>query len=159
MIGLLLASLAMAEPHLPEVTLTALDGEKRELPASLDRRSLVFVSFSRAHSKDLDTWRDELPALMTEDTDWFSIAVTGEVGRTTRWIVTTAMKGSYDAETKARTYPWFQEGTPFVTSLELAGTEELAVLVIDEQTRVLWSHSGPLTPEALAAAKAALVTP
>lgn len=159
MIALLLG-LALARPTLPAVELTCLDGQTKTLPADLGPRTLVFVSFTRAQSKELDTWRPKLQALTaSEQVDWLSIPIAGELGRTTRWIVTAAMKGAYDDDAEAHTAPLFEDSDPFVASLALDDTESIVVAVVDSTGAVLWSHRGPMTDQALSDATAQLDAP
>lgn len=150
MIALLLAS-ALAAPALPERTLTSLANEPVVLPTDLTEPAAVIVSFSRKHSDGVDAWREALI-----DTSPWSLAVVGELGRTTRWIVTTAMKGSYDSATEARTALVLEEPTALVEALELADDSELAVIVVEPSGVVVWSHTGEPTDAAIAEAKAAL---
>ncbi|TNE85084.1 MAG: hypothetical protein EP330_27160 [Deltaproteobacteria bacterium] len=145
-----LLAVAFAEPTLPSRALTSLADTPVAVPGE-DTRAVV-VTFARKHSEAADAWRTAL-----DGCEVLQVAVVGELGRTSRWIVTTAMKGAYDAPTEARTALAFEEPAVWASALELPNAEEPAVVVLVDG-RVRWVHRGAVADPAVAEARA-LISP
>ena len=124
----------------------ALDGKEYRLPGDLaNRHNLLVVAFRREHQRLVDQW---LPWLLDlernrADVAVYELPVLSAVYGQARWFIDGGMtRGIPDASARARTITVYTDVRQVVDNLGLAGTDTIAVLIVERSGRILARETG-----------------
>ena len=124
----------------------ALDGKEYRLPGDLAKRhNFLVVAFRREQQLLVDQW---LPWLIDleqgrSDVAAFELPVLSSVYGPARWFIDGGMaRGIPDAAARARTITVYTDVRKVVDSLGLAGTDTIAVMIVERSGRLLASEVG-----------------
>jgi len=139
--------LGATEPRaLPPLTGRALDGEPYELPGDLPRRySFIVVAFRREQQELVDQWLPWLVDLeeLRPDVAVYELPVLSSMYSPARWFIDGGMaRGVSDAPARARTITVYTDVAKAVRDLGLAGTDTIAVLLVEHSGRILGRELG-----------------
>jgi carbon monoxide dehydrogenase subunit G len=155
-------ALAPAQPHtLSPLAGRTLDGQEYELPGDLAQPySFLVVAFRREQQSLVDQWLPWLIDLERRrpDVAVYELPVLSSAFSPVRWLIDGGMtRGIPDAAARARTVTVYTDVQTVVGNLGLAGTDTIAVVIIERSGRILAREVGGFeTPKAqrLAAALA-----
>jgi hypothetical protein len=134
-------------PVLPSITATALDRQKVTLPGDFTRPfNLLILFFQRDQQAVVDGWATATttaadPRLQT----WLLPISQRENGLYQWWLNASYRSGLTASEPRRYTVPLYVDKHSFLGSLQVAGEQEVAVLVTDKAGHVVWRSSGPVT--------------
>lgn len=125
----------------------ALDGRSYELPGDLAKPyNLLVVAFRREQQALVDRWLPWLTRLEQGrgDVAVYELPVLSSVYGPVRWFIDGGMtRGIPDPAARARTITVYTDVQQVVENLGLAGTETIAVLVVERSGRILgYEHGG-----------------
>jgi Polyketide cyclase / dehydrase and lipid transport len=160
-------TLAPSQPQtLSPLSGRALDGKEYELPGDLAKqRTLLVVAFRREQQRVIDQWLPWLIELEQRrpDVAVYELPVLSSVYGPARWFIDGGMtRGIPDASARARTITVYTDVAKVVENLGLAGTDAIAVLIVERSARILASEVGGFEEqkaERLAAALAPTPSP
>jgi len=143
----------------PTVTGSNLQREKLNLPQDFEGElNLVLIAFQQWQQSQVDTW---LPfARQLEETHagvrYYELPTIQRLNALARTFINEGMRaGIPDPVARERTITLYLDKRAFQEALQLPGEEDIHVLLLDRQGRVLWRAEGPFTAkdgESLAAA-------
>jgi carbon monoxide dehydrogenase subunit G len=144
----------------------ALDGKEYELPGDLAMQHNFFVvAFRREQQSLVDQWLTWLIDIEQRRSDVavYELPVLSSMYGLARWFIDGGMaRGVPDAAARARTITVYTDVGKVVDNLGLAGTDTIAVLIVERSGRVLASEVGGFEKqkaERLAAALAETPSP
>lgn len=105
--------------------------------------NLILMPFDQNHQADIDVWATYAKALKQNESsfDYYQILLMGDMNFLVKGIVTSAMKGSYDEELQAQSMPLFIEQDPALAQLGIANTDQVQVLLIQNDS-IIWRSAG-----------------
>lgn len=156
MLGLLGTTVA-AQGTFPTVTSKDLNGAEHTLPRDLPGDpTIVFVAYKQGQQDDVNSWVYSLGLDPARGAAFVELPVVGRGASLMRGIIDNGMrKGIPDVNMRARTITLYESPSLINTPLGFSGTDTIRVLVVRRNGDVLWSTSGPATPEGVTALKAA----
>jgi carbon monoxide dehydrogenase subunit G len=129
----------------------SLDGRSYELPGDLAKRyNLLVVAFRREQQAVVDRWLPWLTGLEQgrEDVAVYELPVLPSTYSPVRWFIDGGMiRGIPDPGARARTVTVYTDVQKVVENLGLAGTETIAVLVVEGSGRILARELGAFEQE------------
>ena len=135
----------------PTVTGSNLQRSKLTLPQDLEGgRNLVFVAFQQWQQTQVDTWipfvrqlEDNYPGLR-----YYEVPTIRPLNRLARTFINEGMRaGIPDPVARERTITLYLDKRAFREALQLPGEDDINVLLLDRQGRVLWRAEGAFTVE------------
>ena len=124
----------------------ALDGKEYELPGDLAKQhNFLVVAFRREQQRVVDQWLPWLIELEQRRSDVavYELPVLSSVYGPARWFIDGGMtRGIPDASARARTITVYTDVRKVVDNLGLAGTDTIAVLIVERSGRILASEVG-----------------
>ena len=140
-------TLAPSQPRmLSPLAGRALDGKEYELPGDLAKpHNFLVVAFRREQQSLVDQWLPWLIDLEQRRSDVavYELPVLSSVYGPARWFIDGGMtRGIPDAAARARTITVYTDVRKVVDNLGLAGTDTIAVLIVERSGRVLASELG-----------------
>ena len=124
----------------------ALDGKEYELPGDLAKQhNILVVAFQREQQCVVDQWLPWLIELEQRRSDVavYELPVLSSVYGPARWLIDGGMtRGIPDASARARTITVYTDVGQVVDNLGLAGTDRIAVLIVERSGRILVSEVG-----------------
>ena len=139
------------QPLFPAVTGSNLQREKRNLPEDLEGElNLVFIAFQQWQQTQVDTW---IPfARQLEETHsgvrYYELPTIQRLNVLARTFVNEGMRaGIPDPVARERTITLYLDKNAFREALQLPGEDDIYVLLLDRQGRVVWRAEGVFTPE------------
>ena len=124
----------------------ALDGKAYELPGDLAKEHNIFiVAFRREQQSLVDQWLPRLIDLEQRRSDVavYELPVLSSLYGPARWFIDGGMaRGVPDAAARARTITVYTDVGKVVDNLGLAGTDTIAVVIVERSGRVLASEVG-----------------
>ena len=124
----------------------ALDGKEYELPGDLAKQhNFLVVAFRREQQRVVDQWLPWLIDLEQRRSDVavYELPVLSSVYGPARWFIDGGMtRGIPDAAARARTITVYTDVRKVVDNLGLAGTDTIAVLIVERSGRILASEVG-----------------
>ena len=140
-------TLASSQPQtLSPLTGRALDDKEYELPGDLAKQhTLLVVAFRREQQSLVDQWLPWLIDLEQQRADVavYELPVLSSVYGPARWFIDGGMtRGIPDAAARARTITVYTDVRKVVDNLGLAGTDTIAVLILERSGRVIASEVG-----------------
>ena len=140
-------TLAPSQPQtLSPLSGRALDGKEYELPGDLAKQhNFLVVAFRREQQRVVDQWLPWLIDLEQRRSDVavYELPVLSSVYGPARWFIDGGMtRGIPDAAARARTITVYTDVRKVVDNLGLAGTDTIAVLIVERSGRILASEVG-----------------
>lgn len=144
--------LARARPQaLSALSGRALDGRSHELPGDLAKpHNLLVVAFRREQQAVVDRWLPSLTELEQRrgDVAVYELPVIPSSYGPVRWFIDGGMtRGIPDPAARARTITVYTDVQKVVENLGLAGTDTIAVLVVEPSGRILACELGGFEQE------------
>jgi hypothetical protein len=137
--------------QLPAVSGSNLERKRLNLPEDLEgERNLVFVAFQQWQQRQVDSW---LPfARQVEATypsvRYYELPTIQRLNALARTFINEGMRvGIPDPLARERTITLYVDKVAFREALNLPGEENIYILLLDRQGRVLWRAAGAYTPE------------
>jgi carbon monoxide dehydrogenase subunit G len=161
----LLRTLAPSPPQtLSPLSGRALDGKEYELPGDLAKQhTFLVVAFRREQQRVVDQWLPWLIDLEQHRSDVAVYELPSSVYGPARWFIDGGMtRGIPDVSARARTITVYTDVRKVADNLGLAGTDTIAVLLVERSGRILASEVGGFEKqkaERLAAALAETPSP
>ena len=135
----------------PVVTSTNLSRRKFTLPADFEGDlNVILIAFQRWHQQRVDTWIPFVGRLEEEHAGvrYYELPVIQRLNVLGRSFIDGGMRaGIPDPKARARTITLYLDKVAFRSALELPGEEDIYVLLVDRQGRVLWRAQGAFTHE------------
>jgi carbon monoxide dehydrogenase subunit G len=140
-------TLAPSQPQtLSRLPGRALDGKEYELPGDLaNQHNFLVVAFRREQQRLVDQWLAWLIDLENNRADVavYELPVLSSVYGPARWFIDGAMtRGNPDAAARARTITFYTNLDKVLDNLGLAGTDTIAVLLVERSGRILARETG-----------------
>ena len=135
----------------PEVSGSNLLRQKVTLPGDLQGElNILFVAFQQWHQAWVDSWvptarqvEQAFPAVQ-----FYELPVIGKMNRFSQTFINEGMRaGIPDLMARERTITLYLDKKAFREALQLPGEDDIYVLLLDRQGRVLWRAEGAFTPE------------
>jgi hypothetical protein len=146
---ILALSLASDSVRFPVVTSDNLEGRSFTLPRDFDgERNVVFIAFKREQQRDVDSWVPFVKPLVerTPDTEYYEIPTIYRMVAPMRWMLNRGMRaGIDDRGARERTITLYLDKEPFKRALGITTEQEIHVLLVDREGRVLWREAGAYT--------------
>jgi uncharacterized protein YndB with AHSA1/START domain len=141
------STLAPSQPQqLSPLSGRALDGKEYELPSDLAKQhNILVVAFRREQQRVVDQWLPWLIELERHRSDVavYELPVLSSVYGPARWFIDGGMtRGIPDASARARTITVYADVRKVVDNLGLAGSDTIAVLIVERSGRILASEVG-----------------
>jgi hypothetical protein len=141
----------MNNAHFPEVRGKNLEGTNLRLPQDLEGElNLVFLAFQREQQLMVNTWlptADLLESLHPE-LRYYELPTISRMNPLARWFINTGMRsGIKDPKSRRKTITLYLDKGPFRKALGLATEDNIYVLLVDRQGKVLWESKGPCNAE------------
>ena len=135
----------------PAVTGSNLQRKKLNLPQDFEgQHNLVLIAFQQWQQSQVDTW---LPfARQLEETHpgvrYYELPTIRRLNALSRTFVNEGMRaGIPDPVARERTITIYLDKLAFRQALQLPGEDDIHVLLLDRQGRVLWRAEGAFTEE------------
>ena len=135
----------------PAVTGSNLQRKKLNLPQDFEgQHNLVLIAFQQWQQSQVDTW---LPfARQLEETHpgvrYYELPTIRRLNALSRTFVNEGMRaGIPDPVARERTITIYLDKLAFRQALQLPGEDDIHVLLLDRQGRVLWRAEGAFTAE------------
>jgi carbon monoxide dehydrogenase subunit G len=129
----------------------ALDGRAYELPRDLAKPySLLVVAFRREQQRLVDQWLPWLLELEQDrpDVAVYELPVLSSIYSPARWFIDGGMtRGIPDPAARARTITVYTDVQKVLENLALAGTDTIAILVVESSGRILARELGGFEQE------------
>jgi carbon monoxide dehydrogenase subunit G len=129
----------------------ALDGRERDLPGDLAKpHNFLVIAFRREQQRVVDQWLPWLIDLEQRrpDVAVYEVPVLPSAYGPARWFIDGGMtRGIPDAAARARTITVYTDVRKVVDDLGLAGTDTIAVLVVEPSGRIRASETGGFEEE------------
>jgi hypothetical protein len=146
-LGLSGAALAAEAPvQFPTVSGRDLEMRERVLPAAFDgTRRLVLVAFQRWQQDEVDSWLPAAATLAAQDPRfrYYEIPTLGRGYSWMRGFIDGGMRrGVPDPAARARTITLYLDKPVFRRALGISSEDHISVLLLDENSRVIWRSGG-----------------
>jgi hypothetical protein len=135
----------------PTVSGSNLQRQKLTLPQDFQgERNLVLIAFQQWQQTQVDTW---IPfAMQLEETfpavRYYELPTIRRLNTLARTFVNEGMRaGIPDLVARERTITLYLDKKAFREALQLPGEDDICVLLLDRQGRVLWRAEGAFTPD------------
>ena len=139
-----------SQPVFPSVTGSNLQREKRNLPEDLEGElNLVLVAFQQWQQAQVNTW---IPfARQLEETHsgvrYYELPTIQQRNVLARTFINEGMRaGIPDPVARERTITLYLDKNAFREALQLPNEDDIYVLLLDRQGRVVWRAEGAFTP-------------
>ena len=135
----------------PPVTGSSLQRKKVNLPQDLKgERNLVLIAFQQWQQGQVDTWipfAQQLEATYPE-VRYYELPTIQRLNVLARTFINEGMRaGIPDPLARERTVTLYLDKSEFREALQLPGEDEISVLLLGRQGKVLWRASGAFSPE------------
>lgn len=137
--------------RLPAVSGSNLDRQRLRLPEDLEGElNLVLIAFQQWHQRQVDTWlplarelEATYPALR-----YYELPTIRRLNVVARTFINEGMRaGIPDPVARERTITLYVDKEAFREALDLAGEDNVYVLLLDREGRVLWRAEGAWAAE------------
>ena len=147
-------------PHLPEVEVRSLEGERLVIPRDLEgRRNLLAIAFQRQQQEEVDTWVPEFERLEKADSDLvaYEVPVISRRWGPFRPLIDGGMTAAIpDPKTRAHTLTTYTDVSRVTRALGIGDTDRIVVVLADRAGTITWFHRGERTDQAVAGLASAL---
>ena len=140
-----------SQPLFPAVTGSNLQREKRNLPEDLEGElNLVLIAFQQWQQAQVNTWIPFVRQL--EETHsgvrYYELPTIQRRNVLARTFINEGMRaGIPDPVARERTITLYLDKDAFREALQLPNEDDIYVLLLDRQGRVVWRAEGDFTPE------------
>ncbi|MEM9655713.1 MAG: hypothetical protein AAGA65_26740 [Actinomycetota bacterium] len=138
----------------PEVVSRDLNGLTVTLPRDFPTAlTVVLVAYERDDQRAIDSWIPALSALEAEEPSlrYVELPVVGEASLPERVALDFWMRRGIPGEDgRARTITLYTEREPFRRALDIEVDDQISVLLVDAEDRIVWRHVGPFDESAAA---------
>jgi len=128
-----------------------LDRDKLVLPQDFQGElNLVLIAFQQWHQAQVDSWIPFARQLEGSDPGvrYYELPVIRKLNALARTFINEGMRaGIPDPIARERTITLYVDKNEFRQALALPGEDDIYVLLLDRQGRVLWRAEGTFTPE------------
>lgn len=140
---------AFAQPVFPTVTADDLNGDEKTLPADLPGDpTIMFIAYKQRQQLDVNSWIDALGLDPERGAEFVEVPVVGTGARMFRSFVDNGMRsGITNTSLRARTITLYESPALVNEPLGFTGRNDIRVLIVRKTGEVLWSTSGPATPQ------------
>ncbi|MGC9336307.1 MAG: hypothetical protein ACP5JJ_19365 [Anaerolineae bacterium] len=135
----------------PTVSGSNLQRNRLTLPQDFQgEQNLVFIAFQQWQQRQVDTW---IPfARQLEETypavRYYELPTIQQLNTLARTFINEGMRaGIPDLVARERTITLYLDKKAFREALQLPGEDDIHVLLLDRQGRVLWRAQGAFTPD------------
>lgn len=135
----------------PTVSGSNLQRTKLTLPQDFEgERNLILIAFQQWQQRQVDTW---IPfARQLEETSpavrYYELPTSQRLNTLARTFINEGMRaGIPDLVARERTITLYLDKKAFREALQLPGEDDIYVLLLDRQGRVLWRAEGAFSPE------------
>jgi hypothetical protein len=134
-----------------------LDGKKWSFPEDLPTpHTIIALAFTQGQQSDVDTWVPVVDELLAsrDDVAFFEVPTLTNRGYYNnplfRNTLASGMRSGIPSNiARARTITTYVRVDSFLKEMGLTGTDEIHIVLVDEQCRVQWSTQGPRTDSAV----------
>lgn len=137
--------------RMPAVSGSNLERKKLNLPEDLEGEwNLVLIAFQQWHQRQVDTW---IPfARQMEETypavRYYELPTIQRLNALARTFINEGMRaGIPDPVARERTITLYVDKGDFRAALDLPDEDNIYLLLLDRQGRVLWRAEGAFTPD------------
>ena len=133
---------------------TTLAGRELTVPDDLDRPTLLLFAYEQRQQADVDTWLAVLP----EDADVgvLEVPVLARRWQLARRFIDGGMASNMDQRTREQTMCVYTDVDAFRREVIGTDTDQIAVLLVDEDGAVRWRTTGAATPDGVTALRRAI---
>ena len=137
--------------RMPAVSGSNLQRERLNLPEDLEGEwNLVLIAFQQWHQRQVDTWipfvrrmEETYPAVR-----YYELPTIQRLNALARTFINEGMRaGIPDPVARERTITLYVDKGAFRAALDLPDEDNIYVLLLDRQGRVLWRAEGAFTPD------------
>ena len=151
-----------ASPHLPEIEVRSLEGERLVIPRDLEgKRNLLAIAFQRQQQQAVDTWVPEFERLEQADPDLvaYEVPVISRRWGPFRPVIDGGMTAAIpDPKTRAHTLTTYTDVGRVKRALGIDDSDRIVVVLADREGGITWFHRGERSDEAVAGLDSALGT-
>lgn len=143
--------------QLPPVATDDLNGVRRTLPNG--RLNVLLIAYQQWQQLEVDSWVPALQELERrhDEVSYFELPVVGEMDVFRRRSLDFFMRrGIPDRGVRSRTLTFYADAADFREPLGIPDEDHIAVVLVDGDGLVLWRGSGPHSPGAARALRAAV---
>ncbi|KAF1020667.1 MAG: hypothetical protein GAK30_02371 [Paracidovorax wautersii] len=139
--------------HLPAVATADLNQRPLSFPQDLPaERTLVFVTFMRGQSVDVDHWIQRMGLQENSAVAWMRLRVFDNDANEHRDTITHKMQATYETpDSRATVVPLFTDRETFANDLGLPSQKHMYAIVINREGHVLARAEGRFSKEKAAA--------
>ncbi len=141
---------SQGQAHFPILTGIDLLGNTRKIPQTLSGQlNIVVVAFEREQQVDVDTWIMSVTDILQsyDSVGFYEIPLIYEVNAAYRaWINNGMRSGIEDAVSRERTITVYTDREQFIGLMNMS-TNDIYVLLLDRQGKILWRTQGIATTE------------
>jgi len=135
----------------PEVSGKNLKRKKLTFPAEFPARyTIVLMAFYRHQQADIDTWMPFANQVEKEyqDLAYVELPVVYQMGFLGQFMLNEGMRaGIPDPKARERTITLYLDKADFLSQMGISSQEEIQVLLVETNGRILYKQSGRFTPE------------
>ncbi len=130
----------------PEVEGKNLEGKNFHLPRDFEGElNLLFLAFQREQQLMVNTWlptADLLESIHPE-LRYYELPTISRMNPFVRWFINTGMRsGIKDPKSRRKTITLYLDKRPFRKALGLASEDNIYVLLLDKNGKVVWKSKG-----------------
>lgn len=136
----------------PRVRARSLEGRELDVPDDLDGElRCIVVAFRREHQQLVDTWLAHLDSIATSNPAfrYYEMPTISRRWTPARRFIDGGMAMAIaDRAARERTLTVYTNLEPIITALGLAGTDDIAIALVDAHGVVVWQATGAFTTAA-----------
>ena len=144
----------------PQVEGANLERRPFVLPRDIERElAIVLVAFQREHQDACNTWLPVARAIEERNPDVcvYELPVIRRMSRLSRWMLDTAMRrGIPDRYAREHTITLYLDKPEFRRAVGIDSEDQIEVMLVDRNGRLLWRRAGPCDPAGQAALERAV---
>ena len=135
----------------PDVAGKNLDGKNFQLPQDFEGgMNLVFLAFQREQQLAVNTWLPTATLLedLHKELRYYELPVHSCINPIVRRFLNRAMRvGIRYPGSREKTIPLYMDKDPFCKTLDISGEENIHILVLNDEARIVWRSEGSCNVE------------
>jgi len=135
----------------PEVKGKNLEGKNLLLPQDFEGdMNLVFLAFQREQQLMVNTWLPTADLLenIYPELKYYELPTISRLNPFVRWFINTGMRsGIKDSKSRSKTITLYLDKGPFCKALGIPKEDNIYILVVEKQGKVIWRSEGPCDVE------------